>query len=116
MLDRAALLLPKLVDGQEVRDIICDLRIGLAAGDLHNLLGQTMVPVAKDQKRILSQVAEHFRRLERGKFAAPKLTIANEIDRSITAWQRSNSARKGEAVSLLVNLELNLFPSADFYD
>lgn len=119
MLDRIGLLLPRLAarpaqgGSENLLDALVDMRTGIVAGRLRQLevRGQWQPFDAA-----LDSVADHFRRLDPRRPAAPAPALLALIDRGVeTVAQDADGARRRDGLVLLTSLRRNLFPDAPGY-
>jgi uncharacterized membrane protein YccC len=121
MLDRIALLLPRLAmqrSGQpEIPlDALADMRVGVVVGRLreveYDFPPEELSPIGA----ALSAVGYHFRRLDPARPVAPPGNLLAEIDSGVAAFAADpDLARRREGLVLMTSLRRNLFPHAPAY-
>lgn len=118
MLDRIGLLAPRLAarggdPGRPLLDILVDLRIGLAAGELRALRRDATATEEACVTPVLDGVAGHYRRRLIDPHAAAGDDFLGCIDRALDQLAHDpDAARRRAAVLALTSLRRNLFPQA----
>jgi len=113
MIDRAALLLPRLGlsarSTTETLDMtLRDLRIGHAAGLLRNLLGQRAGEVAEMTRALLSDLATHF-----GGVETSSIVALHDRTETLIARVASEAAEHRPLLDPLIDLRFALAPVRD---
>jgi uncharacterized membrane protein YccC len=121
MLDRLGLLIPRLAlverrDELADADPLNDLRIGLNVIDLQRARGVIGAVADRSVARLLTAVADHFRRRAVGRLTALQPGVLNEIDRALRDVARAApSPERRDCLWSLAGLRRNLFPGASPY-
>lgn len=121
MLDRIALLAPRLAatradSGQPLFDALRDLRTGVAIGELRQLRYDLPPREGAPLGRVLTGVANHYRRLDPDVAVEADPALLHDIDSAIAdlSANRAPSVRR-DAILALVSLRRNIFATAAGY-
>ena len=114
MLDRAAMLLPRLAraEGDErirLADALSDLRVGAGISELHEICGKSDLRIDE----MLRCVAEHFRSQMRAGHRRPAEQVQIAVDAAIdSALILDNQHLRAKALTALAAVRGGLFPGA----
>lgn len=118
MLDRVALLIPRLGSVDRTSDLsaadaLRDLRVGINILHMHEALPEATQGTAARLDAVLDALGGYFTRLSTGRFVPPGADVLGAIDGALsTLVARPDSARRREMLIALTGLRSNLFPEA----
>lgn len=117
LVDRLALLSPKLAGEGEVGDALgdsalADLRVAMNLVTVQSSRPQIAGPVAARLDAVSESLAAHFARLARDGRQPPEPDLLSRLDAALSALADAAGPAPRDAASGLVGLRRNLFPAA----